>query len=576
MNVAPDAPQDEVDVAIVGGGVGGCYLGYRLLAGVTPHGHSPLAALRQGREQLRVGLYESTGRLGGRLWSVRLPGLPDVAADLGGMRFHDQLHLVADLIQHLGLADQVTDFSFGQPENFAYLRGKRFRQRELETTALARSTTPLPYRLRTAERLLGPSGLEQHVTDTALPGFSGLRARYHAAFERQSWEDVTASEREYTQRKAAARIDGAPLHALSWRTLLGQVLGQEAIQLVKDAGGYDNLAENGNIADWLDVLFHAPIDGRYRRLRGGFDALPLALHARYRAAGGTTWPHHHLRRLDRHPGAGDMPAYTLRFAAPEGGRSRRVKARCVLLALPQHALESLDPDSFLFEDAALNRNLRGVRAVPAVKLFLAYPSPWWEQTGVSRGRSTTDLPLRQLWYWAGGDTRHPPAVLLASYTSGTDAAYWSRLRAGELYPDSKGPLEAPALPADAPASRQMVERAHAMLLEFHGVEDAPWPVAARCQDWSDAPHGGGWHVWREHHVSGDIIPAMRKPLADEQVFIVSDCWSHDPGSVHGTLATAECTLQDHLGLGWPGWLRHEGTRLGPRGTAKRIPSRGGV
>nr|WP_236673411.1 FAD-dependent oxidoreductase [Comamonas sp. JC664] len=536
-----------------------------------------MAEIVRGREQLQVGLYERTGRLGGRLWSVRFPGLPDVAADLGGMRFHDSLHLVADLIRHLGMSGQVTDFTFGQPENLAYLRGVRLRQRELTAAALSTGAAVLPYRLRPAEQALGPEELEQRVTHAALPGFDDLRARYHTAFDHQDWAAATAAEQEYLQRKDTARVDGAPLHTLPWESLLRFVLGPEALQFVKDAGGYDNLAANGNCADWLDVLFHAPRHGRYQRLLGGFDALPLALHARFRAAGGTTWLHHRLSRIDRCPGPRNAPAYTLGFVAPDGTPTRQVKARCVLLAMPQGALAALAPDTFLFQDARTRHNLRSVRAIPAVKLFLAYPFPWWQRVGVSRGRSTTDLPLRQLWYWGAGDASPQadgPAVLLASYTSGTDTAYWSALRSGEVYPDAPGLQRVPVPPDAAPASRGMVERAHAMLMELHGINDAPPPFAARCQDWSDAPHGGGWHVWREHHLSADIIPEMRQPLADEQVYVVSDCWSHDPGSVNGSLAMAECTLQDHLGLPWPAWLRHEGTRLGPRRADARIPTRG--
>ncbi|WP_158623652.1 flavin monoamine oxidase family protein [Corallococcus llansteffanensis] len=558
-------PDEEVDVAIVGGGVGGCYLGYRLA--------------HEGRAGLKLGLYEASGRIGGRLWSVELPGLPGVRAELGGMRFHAQLHLVADLIRHLGLGSQVEDFHFGQPENPTYVRGHRFRQRELTAEALARNPGALPYRLRSSEQGLGPAELEARVVEAALPGFTALRTRYHEAFDGQRWDEAAALAEEYARRKDEARVDGAPLHELSWWTVLTLVLGQEALQLLQDTGGYDGLAANGNAADWLEVLFQAPPSGRYQCLTGGFDALPRALHERYLAAGGASRLFHRLRRIDRTVGPEGGRAYALTFECHDGSggaaeRFRRVRARCVLLALPQQALTRLEPDTFLLQDRALRRSLEAVRGVAAVKLFLAYPFPWWERTGASKGRGTTDLPLRQLWYWRGGASR--PGLLLAAYASGTDAEYWSSLRSGEPFPDAPGSSGPASLPAEAPASRRMVERAHAQLLELHGTAEAPRPIAARCQDWSEAPHGAGWHVWREHVVSREIIPAIRRPLPDEEVFIVSDCWSHDPGSVHGSLGVAECTLQDHLGLAWPSWLRREGTRLGPRGTKAGPFSEGGT
>jgi monoamine oxidase len=78
--------REALDVAIVGGGVSGCYCGYRLLAAdpALPAIHE----LRRGAgDSLSVALYEASDRIGGRLWSYRFPELPNVVADLGGMCF---------------------------------------------------------------------------------------------------------------------------------------------------------------------------------------------------------------------------------------------------------------------------------------------------------------------------------------------------------------------------------------------------------------------------------------------------------------------------------------------------------
>ena len=65
----------ELDVAIVGAGVSGVWSGWR------PTGETAGDARRP-----RVGVFELSDRVGARLPSVRLPGLPDVACELGGMR----------------------------------------------------------------------------------------------------------------------------------------------------------------------------------------------------------------------------------------------------------------------------------------------------------------------------------------------------------------------------------------------------------------------------------------------------------------------------------------------------------
>jgi monoamine oxidase len=559
---------EEVDVAIVGGGVAGCYLGHRLVtstvADLVPG--SLLAELHaRCGGKLVVGLYESSDRIGGRLWSVRLPGVPGVTADLGGMRFGDEIHIVADLIRNLGLDRAVEAFSFGEPENLAYVRGVRFRQRQLSTGALAKDPESIPYRVRPREQGRSAGELLELAADAAVPDFSARRRAYHTAFAERRWRDADAISEAYARARSGVVIAGIGLNDLPWSTLFSLTLSREAIALTEDVGGYNTRASCGNASGWLDTIFFAPPDARTLRLKEGFEALPRALHNRYRAAGGRTRMLHRLRRFDAARGA---PGYELIFHRGEDGpRAARVHAQALVLAMPRRGLERLDQDNFFFREEALQKGLRSVKGIDAVKLFLAYPNAWWEQVGVTNGRSTTDLPLRQLWY-CGGEGRGGPALILAAYANGSAAAYWANLRRGEPYPDAPPGAALDGAQVDcssAPlATRTMVERAHAMLMEVHGVEEAPAPSAARFQDWSVDPHGGGWHVWQERSDPWRIIPFMRQPLPGEAVFIASDCWSHEPGSVQGSLSTAECVLQDHLGLRWPNWLRREGTRLGPR------------
>jgi monoamine oxidase len=295
-----------------------------------------------------------------------------------------------------------------------------------------------------------------------------------------------------------------------------------------------------------------PPDARMQCLASGFETLPRELHTRFHKAGGETRLRHRLTRLDRAEEGG--VELTFRHD-DEDGPAVLVRAGRVVLTLPPRALELLEPDTFFLRDAGVQGYLGSVERVGAVKLFLVYPSPWWETTGVQRGRSTTDLPLRQLWYFGGGGKG--PALILAAYADGAAAEHWRGLREGEPFP------AAAAVPS-ATASRRMVEAAHAMLMEVHGVESAPTPSAACWHDWSADPFGGGWHVWREGYDPRLVIPALRQPVPGEAVYLAGDAWSHEPGSVQGALATAECVLQDHFGLSWPEWLRRGGTRLGPR------------
>src|ERR1700761_295830 len=76
----------DVDVAIVGGGVGGIYTGWRLMT--SPLGTGLAAEWASARDgKLEVALFEGSDRIGGRLLSARSAHMPDTTAEIGGMRY---------------------------------------------------------------------------------------------------------------------------------------------------------------------------------------------------------------------------------------------------------------------------------------------------------------------------------------------------------------------------------------------------------------------------------------------------------------------------------------------------------
>ena len=66
--------ETPIDVAIIGGGAAGAYTAYRLKT-------------NESTRPLNVHLFELSDRIGGRLLSVNLPGLPHNVAELGGECF---------------------------------------------------------------------------------------------------------------------------------------------------------------------------------------------------------------------------------------------------------------------------------------------------------------------------------------------------------------------------------------------------------------------------------------------------------------------------------------------------------
>ena len=61
---------EQLDYAIIGAGVSGCYAAWRL---------------KQHYPEAKLALFENSDRIGGRLYSRYLPGMPHVTAELGGI-----------------------------------------------------------------------------------------------------------------------------------------------------------------------------------------------------------------------------------------------------------------------------------------------------------------------------------------------------------------------------------------------------------------------------------------------------------------------------------------------------------
>jgi monoamine oxidase len=611
----------NLDVAVIGGGIAGCYTAWRLRTldkqELAPD--SPLLALLKEKERLDVGLFEYSDRLGGRLWSVALNGMPDEFAEFGGMRFYKEMHIVWDLIEKLGLGFRAIPFPVSEPDNFVYVRARHMRTRQL-----GNPPPDLPYRLRYLEQGMTTDQLIDFVSDVAVAGFVGLRAQYSAAFDTKNWEEVTRLRLEYERRKRSTRVDGRTVYDMSWWELQTRLLSHEAFEFILATSGYDVTNTNGNAAHSLDQNFFAPQkkDGFFRLSRG-FEELPDKLHDAYHGAGGQTYLLHRLIKFAKAvPGIAGGP-YDLLFHQrvdpnePVDGQSEEasarlgqnyatVRAKLVVLALPVRALRLLDQDNFFFQPESrdgvdrkdkLDAAMGSVLNVEAFKLFLAYRRPWWEQTGVAKGQSVTDLPLRQCYYWANDVGRLPDSqtgtnsILMATYNNGVAVPYWQSLQSGPLYgPDAAAASaydpfrgrafahvnrvrlrldgNAAAAPPNRPiprtATEGMVARAHAQLMEMHDVAYAPEPYDAHFQDWTVDPFGGGWHQWKTSTDENKLIPYIQQPLEEEQVFIVGECWSDSQGWVQGALNTSEAMLQDMLGLSWPNWLGRGGTWLGPR------------
>jgi len=536
----------NLDVAVVGGGVSGAYSAWRL---------------QQEKPDLNIALFEYSDRIGGRLYTVTLPGLPHVKAEVGGMRYIPSAHLmVANLVDHLKIPTK--DFPMGAPPpvgancNLFYLRGRHLRLHELADPA------KVPYNLAWSERGLGPTNLQVQVMNNIYPGMANLGLC-----------DLMKIQ-----------VFGKPLWQYGFWDLMYRVLSNEGYQFMKDAGGYDANVANANAVTQLPATEYSDTT-QFLTLRDGYDQLPITLAKEFNEnlPGGV--PKHRRVHMNHRLaeiviGSGEYP-YTLLFEPTEtkecktelkqGAETIKVRAKKVILAMPRRSLELIS--SPLFEDPWLKANLPSVLIQSAFKLAFAYERPWWRALGLVAGRSVTDLPVRQIYYF-GTEAEQKDglpflnSLLVASYNDISTVPFWKGLEQGKRYegypPTCLEPGGRDAMPkTEFPATEEMVHIANRQVAQVHALPEVPLPYAAVYHTWNEDPYGGGWHEWKANYRLDEVMCRMRKPVHDQDVYIVGEAYSYGQGWVEGALDTAESTLQQYFGLKWPAWLTDKNYALLP-------------
>ena len=533
----------DLDVAVIGGGCSGTYSAWRL---------------QQDRgETEKIALFEYSDRIGGRLYSVTVPGVPHVKAELGGMRYIPDAHImVADLINHLGL--QTRDFPMGAPApvgsncNLFYLRGKHLRLHELS------DPDKVPYNLAWSERGLGPTNLQVQVMNNLYPNFGNLSL--------------------CDQMKI--KVFNKPIWKYGFWDLMFRVLSNEGYQFMRDAGGYDANVANANAVTQLPATEYSD-DTKFLTLANGYDELPITLAKQFNedfpgklAKGKRVYMNHRLEEII--VGTGEYP-YTLIFRPTKTVDAKteilddedttRVRCKKLILGLPRRSLELIK--SSFFDDPWLKENMGSVLIQSAFKLFMAYETPWWRSLGLVAGRAVTDLPVRQVYYFGteGAQEGGYPfmnSLLMASYNDISTVPFWKGLEADKhnteehykgyrpacLEPDARGWMPV----TEFPASAEMVEVANLQVATVHALPEIPKPYSAVYHSWNEDPYGGGWHEWKAGYRLDEIMCRMRKPVAGVDIHIVGEAYSYGQGWVEGALDTAESMLQEFFHMKPPAWL----------------------
>jgi hypothetical protein len=533
-------------------------------------------AREKGGPTPKVVVYELSDRVGGRLltWLPAGPG-GGLRAELGGMRIFEQQEVIWSLLPALGFgAEDIIEFPVSGNNLRLLLRG--------ENMPLGAPEPTKRYLVSAAERNKLASTLLLEVIETVLatPENQAVLKKYlggQPPRSRKAWDEV----------KPYLTWRGLALWDIGFWNLLGELRSAEAYQYISDAFGYYSLATNWNAAEAMqEAYLDFTEKPQYKTLREGLGALPEALAKQVTALGGQIVLGTRLASFEA-PTEGTVVTAEL---VNDTGRFQ-VQAKALVLGLPRRSLQLLTPTrSFdLPGEESLRRLFDSVLPVPAFKLFLFFKERWWEQLGITKGRSICDLPLRQTYYFAPDAPPVGPVppwgLLMASYDDERAVDYWHGLVPPEdQWPQGRKDLhqalieltgmvgvggeEGCVVPEPPPslhkATDLMILHALEQLALLHNipVSQIPAPAVGAFADWSCDPFAGSWNAWQPQVDVREAMTKVKQPLgAGRSVYVVGEAYSGAQGWIEGALSATEVVLQRYFGLPWPKWLP-PGTYLG--------------
>lgn len=509
---------NDVDVAVIGGGISGVYSAWRI----------------KSQTAYSVALFERDKRIGGRLLSIEAPGAPNMIAELGAMRIlpavqpkiRNLITVLNDTRVNGDIEIELYDFPVDQPENIAFLRGKHLRVLDF-----TRHPEQVPYHLNFLEYGNTPGKILVEAIEQIVPG-------------------ITASGLNDYSRRAMARkagFDDKPLHEQGFWNVLMRVISGEAYLLGVDAGGYQSTLMNWNAANAIPwFLADFGIDPHYQGFKCGFQEVPNTIAKRFQRQSG---------RLELGMEAKSITIDEGRFVISFVDET--VRAKRVILAMPRRALELLAEHSPILCSPQVLANIRSVTPRPLFKLFTTYANPWWRAAGcpidgrfrdLSVGRSVTDLPIRQTYYWTnreGQPMTKGRAMLMASYDDGSNIGYWDGFPRGkDLFKGEASAKQHPEWCDHAPPAR-LVDEVARQLGILHGLSYTPRVIDAAYMDWSQDPFGGGWNAWNIGVKSEEVSRNMVQPLGkDVPLYVCGEAYSESQGWVEGALLSADLMLHE--------------------------------
>lgn len=563
----------RVDIAVVGGGIAGLYCCLQLAKRIKARGKITV----EGQELESIGLYEASGRLGGRIETWRIPlkpsesgiaSTPDqssecLQAEFGPMRIEprDQPLLKA-LLDHLGIKEPESheeaesdlipfpSYAAEEPAEPKFtLTGEEGEQRSLLDLLLLAIRRICE--LITEEEPDVGWNAEAKVYWRQFLGSGSVRRRYWKG-EMRDWIH-NLNDDDYDKIRQL-KVNNVYLWDMGFWNLLSEVLSHLAVIRIRDwASYYHLLPENPNAAEWLIFWLRAiKSTNALRGIRGGMylmvDRLANKLADLTREGVNVSIRcQHTLTKLHQ---TGEEVELTFAGHDP-------VVAKRVILALPKRPLEHVEG-----LPAHVKGSLDTVVGLPLLKAFFIIDQPWWEDDRPVN-RFAGDLPTRELHYVK---SRRKTKGMIMVYTDRPATQFWTEyitedanVQRGHGYAYQRIHMQEAAKTwclkkeqvyseYDTPNPR--LWRRFVQYARDYEHNDFTFDRLLACgiRDWGKEPYGGAAHAWRPGERSWEVINhftafALEERRGPKNVHICGEAYSDHQGFIEGALRSAARVLE---------------------------------
>lgn len=569
---APSGVPERADLVIVGAGMSGLYVAWRLL---------------QEKNPPNIVILDKNNRTGGRLDSdvIHFPNHENVKEEEGGMRFtFDLMNDLMALFAILGLEDEIVPFPMDSGgNNRLFYRGIPF-----DKAQAAENDNEIwskLYHLRPEEQHKSAGTIIDDVFNLILEKNPEVKARLAGIIDPAT--GTPARTPEYWQ---IFRLDceWAGVALKDW-TLWGlfDAMGYsgEAITMLYRVLGFNGtFLSEMNAGEAFQLLEDFPTNPGFKTLSNGFSTLPNALVDRVGKE------RIHLEtRVDRIVTSG--AGYELTY--DRDGVEGQITTEKVVLALPRLALEKLYFGSNLINvmpsHAAheLWNNLQTTSDQALLKINLYYERAWWGTIPgvppVSFGPNFSDLPLGSVYPFyalsedltAAADyhewllehdekpspigeknlekyqrAKYDKPAALTIYCDYLNINFWRGLQ--DMEEKFTSPLqEEYSKPPQTiyPASTAVVAAATELFGKLFNTDKVPAPVMTSARIWMGSTTFGsppeqqvgyGVHQWGLHADDREVMKALVQPMPN--LFTCGEAFSDYQGWVEGALRSADLVL----------------------------------